>query len=203
MKMRSMWGWFPVFAAALGGAATTARADEEADHEALRGLKATYERALNEDKLELLKPHLAEGFTGVMMTSEPVAGFEALQAYWVKMKAMIGAGGKYTTTLSPERSWIQGDVAVARGTAEERILAGSGREYRIETQWTALCVKRDGRWQILRAHGSMDPLGNEFVKTGLREIALASGGGMFVIGALAGGFLVFLILRRRRATGKS
>ena len=188
---------------AIVAGAGAAGADEEADHEALRALKAVYEQAVNEDRLELLKPHLAEGFTGVMATAEPVAGYVGLEAYWRKVKAMIGAGGRYRTTLEADRSWIRGDIAVAKGTAREEILAGSGRTYRVTEPWTVVCVREGGAWKILRAHSGMDPLENEFVKAELRGIALASGGLMLAIGLAAGGFAGCLLTRSRCRTQKA
>lgn len=176
------------------------QAQDEKGHEAIRSLKALYERAVNEGKLELIEPHLDAAFTGVMLTGEEVHGFAGLKAYWEKIWQLIGKGGKYTTELNAERSWIQGDVAVARGTAQEYLVAASGNEYRISPYWTAVLVRRDGHWKLLRVQGTMDPVGNPFVKVMVSESVRWTGiiVGILALGAgLAAGF--FLGRRRVRA----
>lgn len=179
------------------GVAQAPAADEEKEHEALRGLKAVYEQALNTDKLELLEPHLDKTFSGVMMTDDPVGDFAAMKAYWQKMRGMIGAGGKYTVTIEPERSLIDGDLAIARGTSKDVVVTGDGKEYRFGTHWTAVCRKRDGAWKLVRVHGSMDPLGNPFVHAEINLAGRWYGGGGLAVGLAAGWLLRWLTARGR------
>jgi len=56
-------------------------ADQEADHNALRKIRATYEDALNNKRSDKVKPLLADGFTGVMISGEEIKSFEDLQAF--------------------------------------------------------------------------------------------------------------------------
>lgn len=173
------------------------QAQDEKEHEALRAMKAVYEKAVNEGKLELLEPLLDADFTGVMLTGEEVAGFAGLKAYWEKLWKMIGQGGKYTTTLDPERSWIQGDVAVARGTAQEHVVAASGNEYRFTPHWTAVLVRREGKWKVLRVQGTMDPVGNPFVQAIVSGSARWTGIIVGILALGAGGTAGFFLGRRR------
>ncbi len=54
---------------------------QEADKQALRDLKAIYERAIAEKDLELIKPHLAADFTAVMITADEVKDYDGIKAY--------------------------------------------------------------------------------------------------------------------------
>lgn len=178
------------------------QAQDEKEHDALRAFKGLYEKAVNEGKLEILEPHLDPGFTGVMLTGEEVTGFAGLKAYWEKLWKMIGQGGKYTTALSPERSWIQGDVAVARGTAQEHVVAASGNEYKFSPHWTAVLVRREGNWKVLRVQGSMDPVGNPFVKVIAGEAAKWTGIIVGILALAAGGVAGFYLGRRKARAAK-
>jgi len=171
--------------------------DEEADHEALRQLRQVYERAVNENQLDLLAPHLHAEFHGVMITNEQVRTIDDMRAYWQRMRALIGEGGSYTTTLNPERSVIIGDLALARGTSDDLVVTGEGREYRFSTAWSVVCRREGGEWKVLRAQGTMDPVQNEFVQTFLRRAGLqgAAAGGLI---GLVLGFVAAMLLRRSR-----
>lgn len=170
-------------------------ADDEADHEALRKLRGLYERAVAEDNVELLVPHLDPQFTAVMLTGELVVGADGMRAYWTKIKDLMGPGGKYTVTVEPDLSTLLGDVALAKGTTNDVVVTNQG-DYRFRSQWTAVLRRVDGQWKVLRIQGSMDPVGNPFVKKALATSAMWSGGGGVGLGSVAG-LLVGLFLGRR------
>jgi hypothetical protein len=186
-----------VLLAVLAAGAGSAAADEEADHEALRKLRAVYEQAVREDRLDLLAPHLDPEFTGVMLTGELVVGLDGMKAYWKKIKDLMGPGGRYTVTLEPDLSTLLGDVALAKGTTSDVVVTDRG-EYRFKAHWTAVCRRVGGEWKILRVQGSMDPVGNPFVKKFLSTSAVWSGGGGAGVGLALGLGGGILIGRRRR-----
>lgn len=175
--------------------------DEEVDHEALRQLRHVYERAVNENQLELLAPLLHPDFFGVMITNEHVRNLEEMRAYWGRIRALMGEGGRYTTTVNPERSVILGDLALARGTTDDLVVTDEGQEYRFSTSWTVVAQRDGGQWKLLRAQGTMDPVQNEFVRTFMRRAAMQTGLIAGLIGLLAGALagVVFSRSRARRA----
>src|SRR5689334_7978173 len=77
-----------------------ARADEEADHAALRSLVHEYESTIQKGDPSLLRPYPAEDFSGVMVTGEEVHNFESLDAYWNKIQALLGKVGKYSVKVN-------------------------------------------------------------------------------------------------------
>jgi ketosteroid isomerase-like protein len=171
------------------------RADDEADHEALRKIRRVYEQAVAEDKVELLVPYLDPQFTAVMLTGELVVGADGMRAYWRKIKDLMGPGGRYTVTVEPDLSTLMGDVALAKGTTSDVVVTDQG-EYRFKSQWTGVCRRVDGQWKVLRIQGSMDPVGNPFVKKALSRSAAWSGGGGLGIGSVVG-LAAGVLLRRR------
>jgi ketosteroid isomerase-like protein len=177
-------------------APSSARSSEEEDRQALRQIKDLYQQAVNEDTLDLLAPHVDPSFTGVMLTSEPVTGLEGMKAYWKKMKDMMGSSGRYHVTVSYEPSHFFGDVAVARGTTQD-VVTIPGKEFRFTGHWSAVCVKREGAWKIVRIHASMDPLTNPFVTGWIQAGRLAFGGGGAAGGLVLGGLLGLAVARRK------
>jgi ketosteroid isomerase-like protein len=168
----------------------------EADHEALRRIRAAYEQAIREKRIDALRPHLHADFHGVMVTARPVDSFDDLQQYWRDINDLIGEGGTYTTTVNPEFSDIVGDVALARGTTDDVVVTSEGQEFRFQSLWTAVLQKQDGEWKIRRVQGSMDPVENPFVSEFMRRAIMWTA----VIGAGAGilfGLAIGIVWGRR------
>jgi len=180
-------------------AATPAASQEEAEHEALRQLRAAYEAAIRDSKPEALAPMLHPDFHAVMVTGRAVNSLADLKQYWTDIHALIGPGGKYTTTLNPERSVIVGDLALARGTSDDVVVTSGGTEFKFTTLWTAVLQKQDGRWMLRQAQGSVDPVDNIFVRTFTRRALMFTAAVAGVIGLVLGASIVGLLMRRRRA----
>lgn len=172
----------------------TACGQEEAEHEALRKLKAVYEEAINSNDLAKMLPHLGQNVSGVMLTGEEVKGFQDIQAYWDKIKRMMGEGGRYEVKLNPNRSELFGDIALAHGSTEDVVRANTGKTYRFGSHWTAVCRKENGQWKILRMQGTMDPIGNPFVNARVQFNRVIWGLGGLITGAV----LVMLVGLFRR-----
>jgi hypothetical protein len=173
-------------------------ADEEADHEALRQLRRVYEQAVAEDRVDLLAPHLDPEFSGVMLTGELVTGYEGMKGYWKKLKDLMGPAGRYTVTVEPDLSMLLGDIALAKGATSDVVVTDRG-EYRFQSYWTAVCRRVGGEWKILRVQGSMDPVGNPFVKQVVATSAVWSGAGGAGLGLVLGLLGGVFIGRRRKA----
>jgi len=192
-----LWG-LPVVSASTLQQAPAAAASEEAEHEALRQLRAVYEQAIRDNRVDALAPLLHNDFHGVMVTGRAVSGLGELQRYWTDIHALMGEGGRYTTTLKPELSVLIGDVALARGSSDDVVVTSEGREFRFTSFWTAVLQKQNGRWQLRQAQGSIDPVNNPFVSEFTRRslqlaVAISAGSGILVGWGLA------WLFRRRRA----
>ena len=166
-------------------------ADEAADHDAFRKIKALYEEGVNSGDLSKFAPFLDSKFTAVVGTGDVIHGADELQAYWKKIYGLIGAGGTYHAKIKPDPTEFFGDFAVAHGTTDEQVRTGSGQEYAFQSFWTVV-GRRDGdSWKVIRAHGSMNPITNPFIE---RQVAAARL--MFGIGGVVLGALVLLVILR-------
>lgn len=169
------------------------------DHEALRELRRVYEQAANENNLDLLKPYLHKDFSVVMMSNREFRDFDTLKKQWQLTRDEIVGDGSYEMRLEPELSTLLGDIAIARGDSTNRIVTGSGKELTFDAKWTAICVKEEGKWKILRGHGSLDPFRNEFVKSAVEELVLKVAAGMLIAGLVIGWLLRTWIGRKKPA----
>jgi ketosteroid isomerase-like protein len=197
----SEMAWAPLIAPAFAmqPAPAVVNADDEVEHEALRQLRALYEQAIRDNRVEALAPFLHEDFHGVMVTGRNVNGLEELKGYWSDIHALMGDGGRYTTTLKPERSVLIGDIALARGSSDDVVVTGNGQEFRFTSLWSAVVQKEGGRWKVRQVQGTIDPVNNPFVREFTRRsllvaIAVSAGAGILL------GWGIAWFFRRRRAS---
>ena len=172
-------------------------AGDEADRAALRQLRAAYEAAIRDNRIDDLGPLLHDDFHGVMVTGRAVTGLAGLKQYWADMRTLMGEGGRYTTTLKPADSVFLGDVALARGTSDDIVVTSQG-EFRFTGAWTAVLQKVNGQWKVRLAHGSMDPVDNAFTRTFMRRALRWTIPIVGIIGILAG-YAVGKTFGRRKA----
>src|SRR5262249_3696394 len=137
---------------------------EEAEHNALRQLRAVYETAVRDGNIDALGPYLASDFHGVMVTGRVVKNLDDLKRYWHDIRSLIGEGGTYTTHVNPELSVLLGDVALARGTTDDVVVTDRRQEFRFTSNWTMTLRKENGGWKIRQVQASMDPVDNAFVR---------------------------------------
>jgi ketosteroid isomerase-like protein len=188
----------PAAPAPTSASAPAPAANEEADHEALRGLKAVYEEAVRNNRIEALAPHFHADFHGVMVTGRAVNSFADVQQVWRDIRGLMGEGGSDTTTVNPERSVILGDLALARGTTDDVVKNSSGQEYRFTTLWTATLQRDGASWKIRSLQGTMDPIGNPFVVEIAKGTVLRYASATGLIGLVLG-LLLGRVWGRRRA----
>ena len=164
----------------------------EQDKDALRSLRATYEKAIAERDLELLKPHLAPDFTAVMITADEITGYDGILSYWKKVEDFLGPDGTYQVSVDPDDTIFEGNIAIAKGRAKEQVVRG-GKHLDFTSQWTAIARKEGDAWKIVRIQASIDPIGNPI-------IAALQGYQQWLIGlaALLGGLIIGRLLPRRK-----
>ncbi len=178
--------------------AVPAATDEgsEEDKQALRALARLFEQAVAQRDLKKFQGALAPEFVGVLVNDEVVTR-ESMVKFWDWVWGLIGPKGQWQVKVDPEPTRFFGDIAVARGVANDHIVTESGRDYRFTWHWTLVLQKREGQWKPIVGHGSMDPLGNPFIKVEQTWMKLLFGGGGILAGLVIGAAATLLIRRRR------
>jgi ketosteroid isomerase-like protein len=193
------WGLPVAPALAAQEAPVVAGASDEVEHEALRQMRAIYEQAIRDNRLDALAPFLHQDFKGVMVTGRDVTGLNGLKGYWSDIQALIGEGGRYTTTLKPELSVLLGDVALARGSSDDVVVTSDGQEFRFTSLWSAVLQKEGGQWKLRQAQGTIDPVDNPFVREFTRRAVMGAGAVGAGGGVLLGWGIAWFFGRRKRA----
>ena len=179
--------------------ARSACADEAADRSALHMIRTNYMEAVNSGDLAKMAPYVGADTTGVMVTGEEVKGMEGLTAYWAKIQNLIGPGGNYHVTVNLDKTDLyHDDLAVSRGSTEDTVHLGNGKDLHFNSLWTAICHKEGGNWKVIRMEASLDPVNNVFVSLQLAKAKLQFG----IIGVAAGaalGLVIGILIGKRRS----
>ena len=173
-------------------------AQEEADHDALRQIRAVAEKAINTNNLDLFKPYLADDFSIVTYTDREFSDFVAFKQRWQKTRDELLDGGTYTTEMQPELSQIIGDIAIARGNSQNVLINGSGERFEFPSRWTAVLHKVDGQWKVVRAHSSLSPFDNPLLRAGVKDIVIKVGASALLVGLVVGWFASRRVTKSRK-----
>lgn len=176
-------------------------AEDEAIHNELRALLTTVATAINERQYDRLLPVISDQAHVVLINQDVLSHKSQMQPYLDKW---FGSGGYLRsltvaleadalTELSPDRRW-----GVVHGTGVETYVLADSRRFDMPTRWTAVVQKEDdGVWRIRNVHVGTNFLDNPVLhgvagQTG-QWLALGGAGG-----AVLGGLLTWLIMRRRK-----
>jgi ketosteroid isomerase-like protein len=179
---------------------------DEKDREQLRAMKAVYEKAVNENNLELLKPMIRDDFSFVTFTDSEFDrrrdDFSKFKSDWNETRNKLLKGGSYTVELLPERSLILNDlVAIARGDSKNLIKRGDGKEFSFSAKWTAICVKEGGEWKVLRAHNSLNPFENPLIKDAVQSMLAKTSAISGLIGLVVGVVITWILMKKKPNPG--
>jgi ketosteroid isomerase-like protein len=182
---------------ALALAVPAAAADgSEEDKDALRAMARLFEQAVAQHDLRKFQDVLAPEFVATLVTDEVVTR-ESMVKFWDWVWGLIGPKGQWQVKIEPEPTLFFGDIAVARGVANDHIVDARGRDYRFNWHWTVVLHKREGQWKPIVGHGSMDPLGNPFIQVEQTWMKILFGGGGLLAGLVVGAGGILLLQRRR------
>lgn len=173
----------------------------EFEHQALRTMKTLYENSISNNKLDDLVPLLDENFSFVTFTDAEFdikkQSFEQFKKEWNETRTKMLENGSYQVKLNPERSLIFGDVALARGTAEHRIIKSSGKTYILNGQWSVVLRKKANDWKILRAHSSVNAFNNSMLEDYVQTQLIKVGSAALIVGLLLGIIATYFFLKHK------
>jgi SnoaL-like domain len=152
---------------------------------------------INEQNIDRMVAQMDENATVIWLNAEASRGHADIKAYY---RRMVGSGDailkKYTTRAKVAApAQFLGDIAVADGTMEDEFFPIRRDSFKLNSNWSVTCVKRDGKWKILHLHLSTNVFNNDLLDEVKRMVWHAGGGGL-----LAGVALMFVIGRFRRRT---
>jgi uncharacterized protein (TIGR02246 family) len=179
------------------GVSVQAQAPDEAVHQALRQLKATMTKALNERDLDAIVANVDPHVVFTTMNGDVCRGPAEIRAYFNKMLTAPGHIVK-DVRVSFEADALTtlygGDTGVAIGSSHDHYELTNGDTFDIDGRWTCTMVRNGDRWVIAAFHYSADVFDNPIL-TRVKSLFWPIGIGALLVGLLVG----FFVGRRRRA----
>ncbi len=179
----------------LAGHAADGADPHAEDRKQLLQIFSEIENGINEQNIERMVAQMDENATVIWLNAEASRGHAEIKAYY---KRMVGSGEailkKYTTKAkvgAPARFF--GDIAVADGTMADEFLPIRRDAFKLNSNWSVTCAKRNGQWKIVHLHLSANVFNNNLLDEVKQLVWYAGAGGL-----LAGLVLMFGIGRLTR-----
>jgi uncharacterized protein (TIGR02246 family) len=169
-----------------------AQQPDAATHDALRQLKATMEKALNERDLNAIVANVDPNVVFTTMNGDVCRGPQQIRAYFDKM---LNAPGhivkdvKVAFDVDQLTTLYGGDTGVAYGTSNDHYVLTDGKNFDIRGRWTCTMVKNGDRWAIAAFHYSANVFDNPIIdryKRAVWQAGIAAGLVSLLIGFAAG-----------------
>lgn len=194
---------FSLFLVVAPVAVAAAESDPHAaDRQALIKLFREMEAAINAQDVDRMIAQMHPQVTVTWLNGEVSRGHDEVRAYYDKMvrgeKRILE---RYLTTAKlgkPARFFGNGEVAVADGTMKDEFFPVARGPFSLDSNWTSTSAKVGDRWQVVSMHLSSNVFTNSLLAEAERAIWYV-GAGAGIGGLLLGGFLGWLLGRRRRS----
>lgn len=163
------------------------RAVEDPAHEELRVLRTEIINAITKGDIDTVLAHVHPDVVVTWQNSEVCRGRQGLKDFFDRMGRKSFKGYKIPPTPDELTILHGGDTGISFGktVAEYNLL---GRQYEIESRWTATLVKQEGKWLLGAYHISMNTLDNPLLTAAKQGLYIAGAAGL-VIGILIGRIL--------------
>lgn len=181
------------FSLLLPAFSQTPQVEETPSHVELRTMRTAIIDAIIKGDIDAVLPHVHPNVVVTWQNSEVCRGREGLKTFFERMGRESFKGYKVPPTPD-ELSILHGEntgVSFGKTVAEYNLL---GKQYEIESRWTATVVKEDGKWMLASYHISMNTLDNPLLTAAKNALYIAGGSGL-VVGLLIG----FMLKKSRTA----
>jgi ketosteroid isomerase-like protein len=175
----------------------------QADHDALRKLKADLSAAVNSRDYAAMRKHMHQPFMATVITQDNFTDIDKLKDYFESLytRDFLRMKNISIAAEADDLSQIyQGTFALTKGSTKEHYELADGRSFDMDGRWTAVSIKEDGEWKVLAVHAGTNFLDNPVLNAIEKSVVWFGAGG--AAGGLLIGFVAGWFLRRARG-GKS
>jgi ketosteroid isomerase-like protein len=161
--------------------------------------------AFNKGDLDGLLANLHKNVVATWQDGEVCRGRDGVRAYYDKM--MKGDNRIVESVQArasvDELTILYGDRnGLAFGSVDQDFHLKNGKQFHLNSRWTADVVKEGDRWLIAGLHVSANAFDNPILNQAIRLTGLWVGGGALIVGLLAG-LLLARMFRGSRRQGAS
>lgn len=178
-----------------------APANDEAVHNALRELKATMTKALNDRDIDTILANVTDDVVFTTMNGDVCRGKDAIRAYFDKM--LNGPGHvvknvKVAFEADALTTLYGGDTGVVYGSSNDHYDLVGGQTFDIKGRWSCTLVREGDRWLIASFHYSANVFDNPILAK-VRKIGFGTAVVLLPLGLLVGFISGKRALRRSSA----
>ncbi|HET8774662.1 MAG TPA: nuclear transport factor 2 family protein [Thermoanaerobaculia bacterium] len=169
-----------------------AQESDAATHNALRQLKATMEKALNERDLDTIVANVDPNVVFTTMNGDVCRGPEQIRAYFAKMLTAPGhivKDVKVSFDVDALTTLYGGDTGVALGSSKDHYELTNGDTFDIQGRWTCTMVRNGDRWVIAAFHYSANVFENPILdryRKAIWTVGIAAAVAGLILGLLLG-----------------
>lgn len=188
---------------AQGGKTPAVEASKEDPvHNELRALRDGILKAVNAQDMDKLLADVHPDVVATWQDAEVNRKHEGVRAYYNKM---LGPTNRIVSEMSTDVAIDEyamlygGDTAIAFGTLKQHFKLTVGKEFDLNSRFTATMVKDDGRWKIAAFHASTSAFDNPILSMEVSLARMIGGAVGAVCGLLVGILGAWFFMRRRKA----
>jgi uncharacterized protein (TIGR02246 family) len=171
---------------------------EDPAHEQLRALRREMVDAINKNDIDALLTHLEPDIVVTWLDGRVSRGPQGVRDYLEQMtKGENRKVNSYKTEAEvDDLTHLYGNTGVATGHSRDEFVLTDGRNFVIDTRWTAVLVKKDGPWKLAGFHASTGMFDNPLLALAVRQTALWTGCIAGLVGLVVGIGLTWFLRRR-------
>lgn len=174
--------------------------ENQADHDALRKLKADAVTAVNNRDYAAMHKFMYQPFMATLITQNNFTDSGKLKDYFESLYTRDALRMKEVSIAAEadDLSQIyQGTFAVTKGSTKEHYVLADGRSFDMDGRWTAVSIKDNDEWKLLAVHTGTNFLDNPVlnaIEKSVMWVGLIGAAGGLILGFVAGWFF-----KKRRA----
>jgi uncharacterized protein (TIGR02246 family) len=177
---------------------------EDPAHNQLRAVREKLVEAFNKRDYDSFLEHLHPNVIVVWQDGSVSRKREGVREYLKKMLEGPNAlvqGITYNLETDDLAILHGGSTAIAWGKLGDHYKLRDGRDFSMDSRWSATLVKDGDRWLVASAHGSVPAFDNEILHQAERTVGWWAGGGALLGGLLIGTAVTLLVRRSGPAAG--
>lgn len=168
-------------------------------HNALRQLKTTMEKALNERDLDTIVANVDPNVVFTTMNNDVRRGPEQIRAYFAEMLTAPGhvvKDVKVSFEVDTLTTLYGGDTGIAYGSSNDTYELTNGDKFNVKGRWSCTMVRSGDKWLIASFHYSTNVFDNPILDR-YKSLLVPLGAGGAIAGLIVG-FVIGRMMGRRK-----
>lgn len=186
-----------VAVAASAAGAAVPDTNHAADRKLLLAMLAGVEDGLNRRDIAAVKEFLHPDAVVTFQDATVAKGVDALEGYYnEKFGGASAVLDSFSTKAAVDAPAVfVGNLAVAHGHTNDRFVFAGGKEFNLDSRWTATLRKDEGRWSVMALHFSTDLFDNPLLNMATGKLKMV-GAIALGVGLLFGAVGMRLVSRK-------